>query len=40
LAMVFAGAKKGASGFAVPVDLVLRGLSTPLRRVSSGPCVS
>jgi S1-C subfamily serine protease len=40
LAMVFAGAKKGASGFAVPVDLVLRGLSTPLRPVSSGPCVS
>jgi S1-C subfamily serine protease len=40
LAMVFAGAKKGASGFAVPVDLVLRGLSTPLRPVSSGPCVN
>jgi S1-C subfamily serine protease len=40
LAMVFAGAKKGASGFAIPVDLILRGLSTPLRPVSSGPCVS
>jgi S1-C subfamily serine protease len=40
VAMVFAGAKKGPSGFAVPDSLVLRGLSTPLERVSSGPCVS
>jgi hypothetical protein len=39
IAMVFAGAKRGASGFAVPVELVLRGVSTPLRPVSSGPCV-
>jgi S1-C subfamily serine protease len=39
IAMVFAGAKRGPSGFAVPVDLVLRGVSTPLRPVSSGPCV-
>jgi S1-C subfamily serine protease len=39
IAMVFAGAKRGASGFAVPVELVLRGASTRLRPVSSGPCV-
>jgi S1-C subfamily serine protease len=39
IAMVFAGAKRGPSGFAVPVELVLRGVSTPLRPVSSGPCV-
>jgi S1-C subfamily serine protease len=39
IAMVFAGAKRGPSGFAVPVQLVLRGVSTPLRPVSSGPCV-
>lgn len=39
IAMVFAGAKRGASGFAIPVELVLRGVSTPLRPVSSGPCV-
>jgi S1-C subfamily serine protease len=40
VAMVFAGAKHGASGYAVPVDLVLRGVSSELRPVSSGPCVS
>jgi Trypsin-like peptidase domain/Colicin V production protein len=40
VAMVFAGAKQGASGFAVPVNLVLRGVSTRLQPVSSGPCVS
>jgi S1-C subfamily serine protease len=40
VAMVFAGAKQGPSGFAVPVDLVLRGASTRLQPVSSGPCVS
>jgi hypothetical protein len=39
IAMIFAGAKKGASGFAVPVDLVLRGVSTDLHPVSSGPCI-
>jgi len=39
IAMVFAGAKRGPSGFAIPVELVLRGVSTPLRPVSSGPCV-
>jgi S1-C subfamily serine protease len=39
IAMVFAGAKRGASGFAIPVELVLRGASKPLRPVSSGPCV-
>jgi hypothetical protein len=37
--MVFAGAKRGPSGFAIPVELVLRGVSTPLHQVSSGPCV-
>jgi S1-C subfamily serine protease len=39
VAMVFAGAKHGASGFAIPVDLVLRGLGAPLHPVSSGPCI-
>jgi S1-C subfamily serine protease len=39
VAMVFAGAKHGPSSFAVPVDLVLRGVSTRLRPVSSGPCL-
>ena len=39
VAMVFAGAKKSANGYSVPVDLVLRGLQSTTRRVSSGPCV-
>jgi S1-C subfamily serine protease len=39
IAMVFAGAKRGPSGFAIPVELVLRGVSTSLRPVSSGPCI-
>jgi S1-C subfamily serine protease len=39
VAMIFAGAKKGPSGFSVPVELVLRGVSTSLQPVSSGPCV-
>jgi S1-C subfamily serine protease len=39
VAMIFAGAKKGANGYSVPVDLVLRGLHSATRRVSSGPCV-
>jgi S1-C subfamily serine protease len=39
VAMIFAGAKKGANGYSVPVDLVLRGLHSTTRRVSSGPCV-
>jgi S1-C subfamily serine protease len=39
IAMVFAGAKKGSSGYSVPVDLVLRGLRSAAQRVSSGPCV-
>jgi S1-C subfamily serine protease len=39
VAMVFAGAKNGPSGFAVPVELVLRGVSTRLQPVSSGPCL-
>jgi hypothetical protein len=40
VAMVFAGAKRGASGYAVPVDLVLEGVKSDLRPVSSGPCVN
>ena len=39
VAMIFAGAKKGANGYSVPVDLVLGGLQSTTRRVSSGPCV-
>ena len=39
IAMVFAGAKRGPNGFAIPVELVLRGAAKPLRPVSSGPCV-
>jgi hypothetical protein len=39
IAMVFAGSRTGPNGFAVPVELVMRGVSTDLRAVSSGPCV-
>jgi S1-C subfamily serine protease len=39
IAMVFAGAKKGPSGYSVPVDLVLRGLRSAAQRDPSGPCV-
>jgi S1-C subfamily serine protease len=39
VAMVFAGSKRGASGYSVPVDLVLRGVSTRPRQASPGPCV-
>jgi S1-C subfamily serine protease len=39
VAMVFAGAKRGANGFAIPVNLVVRGVSSDLRPVSSGPCL-
>ena len=39
VAMVFAGAKHGSSSFAIPVDLVLRGVTTQLRPVSAGPCL-
>jgi S1-C subfamily serine protease len=39
VAMIFAGAKHEASGFAIPVGLVLRGLSANLHPVSSGPCL-
>jgi S1-C subfamily serine protease len=38
-AMVFAGAKRGASAFAVPVDLVLKGVARRPHPVSSGPCL-
>ena len=40
VAMIFGGTKRGGGGFGVPVEIVLRGVSTPLRPVSSGPCVS
>jgi S1-C subfamily serine protease len=40
VAMIFGGTRGGEGGFGVPVALVLRGLSTPLRAVSSGPCVT
>jgi S1-C subfamily serine protease len=39
VAMVFAGAKHGPSGFSIPVDLVVKGISEAGSRVSSGPCV-
>jgi S1-C subfamily serine protease len=39
VAMIFAGSKRGANGYAVPVDLVLQGVSTRLHPVSAGPCV-
>jgi acetylornithine deacetylase/succinyl-diaminopimelate desuccinylase-like protein len=40
IAMVFAGSKTGPNGFAVPVDLIVAGLSGELRPVGSGPCLS
>ena len=39
VAMIFGGTRSGRGGYAVPLDLVVRGLSTSLRPVSSGPCV-
>lgn len=39
VAMIFGGTKRGEGGFGVPVAFVLRGLTTPLRPVSSGPCI-
>ena len=39
LAMMFGGERTGRGGYAVPVDLVLRGLRRPLRPVSAGPCL-
>jgi S1-C subfamily serine protease len=39
VAMMFGGARGGRGGYAVPVDLVLRGVSGRLRPVSSGPCI-
>jgi S1-C subfamily serine protease len=38
VAMIFGGSSTGRNGFAVPVSLVVRGLSSPLGPVSSGPC--
>jgi hypothetical protein len=39
VAMIFGGARTGDGGFAVPVELVVRGLRTRLRQVSPGPCL-
>jgi S1-C subfamily serine protease len=39
VAMIFGGARRGAGGFAVPVDLVTRALARTLRPVGPGPCV-
>jgi S1-C subfamily serine protease len=39
VATIFGGTQNGNGGFAVPLELVLRGLSTPLRPVPPGPCV-
>jgi len=38
VAMMFASARDGDAGFAVPVEEVLQGLESPLRPVSAGPC--
>ena len=40
VAMIFAGTRDGEGGYAVPLELVLRGLSTGLKPVSAGPCVA
>jgi uncharacterized membrane protein required for colicin V production len=40
VAMIFGGTRRGEGGFAVPVALVLRGVNTPLRTVSAGPCIT
>jgi uncharacterized membrane protein required for colicin V production len=39
LAMVFGGARRGQGGFAVPADLVRRGLTEARGGVSPGPCL-
>jgi S1-C subfamily serine protease len=39
VAMVFGGTQDGRGGYAVPVELVLRGAEARLRPVSSGPCL-
>ena len=39
VAMIFGGSRSGDGSFAVPVDLVLRGLQGRLTPVSSGPCL-
>jgi len=38
VAMMFAATTLGEGGFGVPVEEVLKGLESPLERVSSGPC--
>jgi uncharacterized membrane protein required for colicin V production len=39
VAMIFGGTRRGAGGYAVPVELVLEAAAGPLRTVSSGPCI-
>lgn len=39
VAMIFGGSRRGAGGFAVPVDLVARAVARPLEPVAPGPCV-
>jgi S1-C subfamily serine protease len=39
VAMIFGGTRRGRGGFAVPVELVLRGVQGRLRPVASGPCL-
>jgi S1-C subfamily serine protease len=39
VAMIFGGSKAGGHGFGVPVALVLQGVPTAVRTVSSGPCI-
>jgi hypothetical protein len=39
VAMIFGGTRQGRGGYAVPVDLVLRGSEGRLRPVDSGPCL-
>jgi len=39
VAMIFGGTRRGAGGYAVPVDFVLEAAAGPLRAVSSGPCI-
>ncbi|MGH2996944.1 MAG: trypsin-like peptidase domain-containing protein, partial [Gaiellaceae bacterium] len=39
LAMIFGGTRSGRGGYAVPVDLVLRGLSKARGAANPGPCL-
>ena len=39
IAMVFGGAREGDAAYAVPADIVVRAIGSPLRPVGPGPCV-